>query len=729
MKLPSLLLMVSLLAISCSAPAGIISTKHNLSVSNVTGTTHSSSEQEICVFCHVPHGSATNRIPLWNQNAPATSYEMYNSDYLRRMSYIDNFETNRPKNLGVNQGEPGILSRACLSCHDGTVAVGTLSVLRGQQNQTIADMSGSLPTAVNFGINLKNHHPVGFIYDTRIGNEKAFGDGTTRGMELAPIPTVEASEKSRLYKYGSDKYVECSSCHDPHSTNNKFLYYTPPVGTSHAVATNSVCTSCHEKTNWEFLAAHNPGMTAVNYTDPDVHAKYGTLDYGSLGCINCHTPHKGEGSPYLLRKVEEQTCFQGAAGTVSTAPCHGSNPAAGGKNIQSLLSRSYKHPVATSGKHTNLDVFFGAATSTLSEPGVDWSLNKHAECTDCHNPHQAQKGNHVISAIPNSYYPDIPSNAVSGALRGVTGVDISMPSSWPSRWTLPQTEFVTVQSSTKEYQICFKCHSYWGLGGTGNYTNDVNGIRSPVTTHLLSGAGYSAAEKYVTDQAWEFNPYNRSAHPVVMTINQMWDLSSRSTSVTAAGRHVGPLQATRMKAPWNTNVGNQTMYCSDCHGADDEIGTDPKGPHGSNKSYMLKGVGKYWPKAPSGVLWNIDAALAVSPDLFCQNCHETQDVPIHQFKSGGRQFTNVVCVNCHVAVPHGSPLSRLMGYSNFPEPYNYGGNSLKLTQYKRVETVPYDPLTEFKRSNASYYPATVNCGSGSNGGCHKAAITGYEAVP
>ena len=48
---------------------------------------------------------------------------------------------------------------------------------------------------------------------------------------------------------------------------------------------------------------------------------------------------------------------------------------------------------------------------------------------------------------------------------------------------------------------------------------------------------------------------------------------------------------------------------------------------------------------------------------------------------GMSKFVDFPCIYCHIAVPHGSPVSRLIGYSNFPQPYNYNGNSLKLTGF------------------------------------------------
>ena len=61
-----------------AANACIANTKHNLSTSG-TGAVHvSTGTEEICVFCHTPHGSDTSApVPLWNKQLPTTSYTTY----------------------------------------------------------------------------------------------------------------------------------------------------------------------------------------------------------------------------------------------------------------------------------------------------------------------------------------------------------------------------------------------------------------------------------------------------------------------------------------------------------------------------------------------------------------------------------------------------------------------------------------------------------------------------
>ncbi|HEY9202885.1 MAG TPA: cytochrome c3 family protein, partial [Sulfurimonas sp.] len=243
--------------------ASIVNTKHNLSVSG-TGTTKATSEGEICVFCHIPHFAQEVGKPLWNRSMPATDYVMYDSEYLRRMGY-----PSIAADLGSANDTPGALSRQCLSCHDGTIAIGAVSKLRRQHDPATIDMTGVDPdgtmidTATGFiGTDLSNHHPVGAIYDPTIS--KTFGVGT-RTSELKTTP--DAPVKLFEYPSYSGKYVECSSCHDPHKDNSKFLHFDS--GANHAQNFVGTCTSCHEKTSFDGSVHQNPPGTPT-YTDADL---------------------------------------------------------------------------------------------------------------------------------------------------------------------------------------------------------------------------------------------------------------------------------------------------------------------------------------------------------------------------------------------------------------------------------------------------------------------------
>jgi hypothetical protein len=122
----SLLLVTTLLAGGSEAAreSRISATKHNFSSSGA-GTTRSTTESQICVFCHTPHGSDTSQAaPLWNKTLQNSTYTPYTSSSFDAAAI-----------QGASAGQPLGSSKLCLSCHDGVVALGSVRVLRGQTNE------------------------------------------------------------------------------------------------------------------------------------------------------------------------------------------------------------------------------------------------------------------------------------------------------------------------------------------------------------------------------------------------------------------------------------------------------------------------------------------------------------------------------------------------------------------------------------------------------------------
>jgi hypothetical protein len=475
---------------------------------------------------------------------------------------------------------------------------------------------------------------VGFPYTTKghcgqCHEEHASIDGAEPTPPAAEGPTAYALFRSN---YGTDRNELCHACHET------IILGSMPQGFGSFGIYQG-------KTRFD-ESLHSASSDMLWSPDP---SPPGPAFSDAGNCNNCHNPHGYEDAsgliPSMLFAREEAGC----------EPCHDGTQAGASKDVKAQFDKTYAHPVRLYNDRHNLP--------EQGQPGGQsfGPANRHSECVDCHNPHG-------VGPVGTAHTP--PGNAVSDALREVWGVEPS----WPSLWSQPNS-FVELKpplypdGSDFEYQICFKCHSYYGLG---YLTEGVSLIIGPSGTPI-------------TDQAMEFNPGNKSAHPVVV------GLDSQTGSYPPTG-----LDASQtMIAPWAPGMG-QTMYCSDCHGQEDEI-LEPAGPHGSNKKYMLKGQGKYWPTKADGTLWRLNAADAGSPDLFCNNCHVVYDgswrnnvhaVTQHQQAGGG-----VACVGCHVAVPHGSKRSRLIGYDSDPAPYNYGGSTILILGFKKAAT-PLSYTTE-----------------------------------
>jgi len=215
---------------------------HDLSNGSALRNTDTTIDGQTCVFCHTPHGGA-NSIPLWNRSAPSgAAYQLYSS------STTDVTTTAGAIANGV--------SGACLSCHDGTIAVDVLTNVNGhafgpavaftKQGTAKATfssggggasniMSGGLPF---LGTDLRNDHPVAIVYETaRAATPGEFVQQVLNGVKI----TVGASSPLPLFGSSTaNATVECASCHNPH--DNSLGSFLRKANTGSAI-----CLSCHIK--------------------------------------------------------------------------------------------------------------------------------------------------------------------------------------------------------------------------------------------------------------------------------------------------------------------------------------------------------------------------------------------------------------------------------------------------------------------------------------------------
>ena len=263
------------LVFSAAAQAERISdvrnTKHNLSVTG-PGPVKALTETQVCVFCHTPHGANTEvAAPLWNRALSGATYTPYTS------SSID------AQDIAAT---PGGSSKLCLSCHDGTLAIGTVNVANGQADVSFP-MEGTGPGGTmpggqwgelsgftrRLGVDLTNDHPISFTYNSAL----AIADGELRN------PAVEAHIGDRQPNFKpsvpleGDK-LECISCHDPHirdsdpSLNIKFLrlnrfQVAAPAGGAFSENGDIVCLACHDKLGqaWATSAHADPIVADETY--------------------------------------------------------------------------------------------------------------------------------------------------------------------------------------------------------------------------------------------------------------------------------------------------------------------------------------------------------------------------------------------------------------------------------------------------------------------------------
>jgi predicted CXXCH cytochrome family protein len=366
-----------------AAQYGINSTKHNLSVSG-PGPIKATSETRICIFCHTPH-NATPSTPLWNKSLNAVSYVLYSSS-----------------TMSAVPSQPEGPSRLCLSCHDGTLALGAVLQPAGG-----LDVSGQIaPGMLSYlGTVLSGDHPFSFPYGASALNPYA---------GLSPTPPLD------LVFFGIDASVECSTCHDAHEDAYRSLDVNGNLTGKFLVVDNrssGLCLKCHNRiVGWSIpipvdgqITGHQSSSSPVNGVLPISPRQWPTWStVGEWGCEECHVPHGAGGQQRLLYyQEEEKNCYTCHNGTVAQ------------KNIYAQFQKFSRHPVeATTGVHDPKE-------SPIS------ITSRHVECVDCHNPHAA---NNRMATAPN----------VPGSLDEVSGMTIDRAAINPAAY---------------EYQICFKCHA------------------------------------------------------------------------------------------------------------------------------------------------------------------------------------------------------------------------------------------------------------------------------
>jgi predicted CXXCH cytochrome family protein len=362
-------------------PNSIIYSVHNLSVSG-SGTVHAVTETEVCVFCHTPHHASATDGPLWNHQMSAATYTPFTSPTLTA--------------LKVTIGQPNGSSRLCLSCHDGTVALGLVSSRPGG----IA-MNNPLPDASNLGIDLSSDHPVSFVYDSALA--------TAASAYPAAGGLVDPGTLSPPVVLDSSGQMQCTTCHDPH--NDQYGSFLVMDNSS-----SQLCVTCHTLPGWTGSAhAISSKLVPAALASQIASVKSGVRSKVSASattvahtaCASCHTPHAAAAKSGLMRfSTPEKNCVD----------CHaGDGP---GKNVASDFKKLSVHPVSV-----ELDVH--NAREDLVNPPV-----RHVTCADCHNPHA------VSSAIGSK-------GQVSGALANVAGIGAG-------GGVLPVV--------THEYELCFRCH-------------------------------------------------------------------------------------------------------------------------------------------------------------------------------------------------------------------------------------------------------------------------------
>jgi predicted CXXCH cytochrome family protein len=335
-----------LLVAASAAADSVVGSRHDFSVTG-PGPFRAASERSACIFCHTSHGSGaklTNRPEIGNEHRA--------------------YASTTAKGRG---NTPSGVSRICLSCHDGTIAV-------GQTRTKKIKMTGGadrLPPGhkANLGTDLRKSHPISM--------RQVAGAGTHSPARGGP---VQLDAKGQ---------VQCTSCHDPHAERGG----DPAVGKFLVAprARSNLCLACHDGT-----AVEGPGSSHANSPEPTAAAlaDEGHASVAEAGCGACHRPHGATERGRLVRegKTDDGVCLA----------CHGEAGTA--RRIGAETSRPYAHA------STGLGLHDANERNERDGPGRS-SAKRHVTCVDCHDPHQA---NGAAGSAP----------VANGRLAGVWGVDL-----------------------------------------------------------------------------------------------------------------------------------------------------------------------------------------------------------------------------------------------------------------------------------------------------------------
>jgi predicted CXXCH cytochrome family protein len=365
---------------------------HNLSVGSGSYVTVTGSPG--CTFCHAPHSGLGGVTPLWNQTLSNQTYTPYTSSTYKQQ--------------GSAQPMLGKTSSLCLSCHDGTVAVGQSAVYGKIQT------TGSMNNMDVLGTNLGGSHPFSLILPIKDAPDLA-ASLVAQGVTADPTGAVKLIAGN----------VECTSCHNAHSQA------IDPIAQNFLVRNSSngqLCLACHDP-NRVTTGQNNP----LNGWGPSIHAVatnqvantsnaglYPTV--AGNACSSCHMEHNATGPARLLRPATPPAPGVDAV-TQDCITCHegGSNISPAAPNVYSEFSKiSHLLPSGTN-------------SHDAGEPAV-LNNNRHATCVDCHNSHAANQL--TVFASPPAIRP--PQTNVTG-VSGIDGVTVLTP-------------------AINQYENCLRCH-------------------------------------------------------------------------------------------------------------------------------------------------------------------------------------------------------------------------------------------------------------------------------
>jgi hypothetical protein len=478
------------------------------------------------------------------------------------------------------------------------------------------------------------------------------------------------AEETRAY-LASNKHVECEDCHEPHGAaagihrGSAGVFATTPSATLYLRSTSGI-NAVESAAPAGFQYSSGTYATDI-FTQLDMAPASGAATASTLISTGTTAARYDRGLQFVSPQLDNAVTIP--AGSTFSLTIRESRAAGTSTDYTRFTVYKWNGTTATPFNTSAAPNNFGQSATAIDTTPTNRTTSFTSNQAVTLNPGDAlvldleflhfagttalsvtySYGNYATDAaavaLPAGYtyswrtaYPALPAQQFAKALAGATGVSVA---AWGAGWagvtTWGQGTTAALPAATAEWQVCFKCHS---------------SANASVTA--WGGAGAAAW----TDLSLELNPNNESYHPVIQAL-------------PATGNR--RLPAAALTGGWAPGM---TMTCSDCHGTDSAAS---HGPHGSSVKWMLNpttGATPYtnWPytsAASNGTATGTFVTGAANPGaVFCLSCHA--------WAGAGEAHTRadhwVACINCHIRVPHGGKVLRLLTGSNAPARYKPDGN-------------------------------------------------------
>jgi hypothetical protein len=228
-----LLLTASLLSPAQTVQRGVQGSPHDFSKASWNVT------RDLCSPCHQEHSPQDSQIPMWGHATSKASFRIYDSPTFK-----------------AERHAPSSGSLACLSCHDGTVAI----------NQSVAKLESQTAVYINpasqIGPDLHTTHPISFTYDASLAvadgaveNPMVYHIGDAKTELTCNTPPVPKEwdgpslagltiDEALLF----DHKLECASCHDVHNQQGNVSSGLLKIdGMDRSGRGDLLCRTCHIK--------------------------------------------------------------------------------------------------------------------------------------------------------------------------------------------------------------------------------------------------------------------------------------------------------------------------------------------------------------------------------------------------------------------------------------------------------------------------------------------------